>query len=178
MRVHSIVLLAVPWFGGAHNGHPADQILRWTRDTINAHAVMHFSSPPGRSSETRWSVENVSGCRIELKEAWHREASNEVFPPTLQAKTVKWDFSLNDLQPEYISSDASAGVPHVTIFAPSDVFHLKTDFQSTQGAWSSTGSERNLWMYFDSPDGDNRILVKEVEEHLRKATEACASHQR
>jgi len=40
--------------------------------------------------------------------------------------------------------------------------------------WSAPGSNRNLWMFFASPDADNRAVVHTLETELRSAVRQCA----
>jgi hypothetical protein len=75
-------------------------------------------------------------------------------------------------------------LPHLLIFAAGDAFHLKTDFTSKMlrkngttvhtNAWSAPGSERNLWMFFGSPDADNKAMVKALQLDLHDAIRQCA----
>jgi len=165
--------------------------LQSAREMIDAHAVTHHFEPPARSSETKWQVAKVDGCAVELKETAHREEPNTVFTPEgvlglSEDKVVTWNFDLRSLRPEFIMSDTIGG-PHIKVFASGDIFHLKTEFVSRNvkqdgtvaatRAWSTTGNERNLWMYFDSPDADNTMLVQKLEMNLRSAVSACMTRR-
>lgn len=165
-----------------------EQKLHWARETIDVHAVTRQFEPPAKSSSTRWQVGKIDGCTMELKETKHREAPEAVETAEgiygiSEDKVVTWTFDLGSLAPQYVLSD-TIGSPQIKIFAPSDVFHTKTEVvtrktnsdgtvASTQN-WSTSGSERNLWIFFDSADGDNGVLVKKLEVDLRNAVSACA----
>ncbi|SRR6266699_1862081 len=157
MRVHCFLLIA-----GAAALHGQD--LKWARENIDAHATMRHFEPPARSSGTRWQVGRIEGCSIELKQISHREA-----PDSVEDKTVTWAFDMGSLKSRYVMADTSTGLPHIKIFAEGDVFHLKTE----TATWSTSGNARNLWMYFDSPDVDNKVLVRRLEGELRRAIEHC-----
>jgi hypothetical protein len=171
-------------------GSSVEHQLQSAREMIDAHAVTNHFEPPTRSSETKWQVAKVDGCAVELKETAHREEPNTVFTADRvlglsEDKVITWDFDLRNLRPEFIMSDTISG-PHIKIFASGDIFHLKTEFVwrnvnqdgtvADTRSWSTTGNARNLWMYFDSPDADNTLLVRKLETDLRGAVSACTSH--
>jgi hypothetical protein len=156
-------------------GETIEEKLKWARENIDAHAVMRFSEPPGRFSETKWSVTRVDGCAVELKQAWQRTAPEGAS----EARVIRYSFDLRGLSPGQVQADTSIGLPHLKIFATGDVFHRQTDFTSRKRgsdkaeSWSVAGNDRNLWMYFDSPTANNRALVRRLARDLRAAVAQC-----
>ncbi len=127
---------------------------------------------------------------MELTQTWRREAPDAAVTSdgtldVTEDKVVIWAFDLASLRPLDAVADTSEGLPHLLIFAAGDAFHLKTDFTSKMlrkdgttvrtNHWSAPGSDRNLWMYFDSPDADNKAMVKALELDLHDAIRQCAS---
>jgi hypothetical protein len=127
---------------------------------------------------------------MELTQSWHRDAADDAVTregvfDVAEDKVVTWTFDLASLRPLDVTADTSEGVPHLLIFAPGDAFHLKTDFTSKMlrkdgtavhtNGWSAPGSERNLWMFFGSPDADDKAIVKALQIDLHNAIRQCAS---
>jgi hypothetical protein len=190
MRVRRFLLcIVVPGLAAAGAPSVAEK-LQWARETIDAHASMRHFEPPARSSGTSWHVVRLDGCHVELQQTAHRESPDSMFTHEgsfglSEDKVVTWNFDLGALQPRQVMSDTSTGLPHIKIFAESDVFHLKTESVSrtVRGdgstahteTWSAPRNERNLWMYFDSPTADNKMLVKTLAADLRDAISHCAA---
>jgi hypothetical protein len=188
MRVIPLLL----WFAAGLSAQNVEQKLKWARETIDAHAVTRQFEPPSKSSGTKWQVTKIDGCTVELKETAHREAPDSVFThegvfDLAEEKVVIWSFDLGNLRPEFVMADTSIGAPHLKIFALGDAFHQNTEAvmrtlrkdgtTATTSKWSTPGSTRNLWIYFDSPTIDNKPLVQRLELDLRDAIHDC-SHQR
>jgi hypothetical protein len=165
MRVLCSALLAVALL----EGQTVEERLRWARESIDAHAVSRFVEPPDRESGTKWSVTLLNGCSVGLKETWQRTAGGEV----TESRVINYTFDLRDLRPGDILADTSTGKPQLKIFAPGDIFHLRTDFKKGGRDWSTPGSARNIWMTFDSPMADNRMVVRRLERDLRDAAGIC-----
>jgi hypothetical protein len=189
MRIDRFLPIALASLAAALNGQTIDGTLKWARENIDAHAMMSHFEPPDRSSGTRWQLTRIEGCSVELKQTSHREAPDSVVTADgvfgLSAdKTVTWAFDLGALQPRDVMADTSTGLAHIKIFAEGDVFHLKTDSVSRTlmkdgstaqtSTWSAPANARNLWMYFDSPGADNKLLVRKLEVDLRSAIHQCA----
>jgi hypothetical protein len=171
------------------HGQSVEQRLKWTKDTIDAYAVTRHISPPARSTETRWRVSRVQGCAVELRQSIHREepdsiVSNGALLGLSEERTLTWTFDLANLHPQFVIADTVGGA-HIGIFAQADAFHLKTDVVSRNvrrdgtiavtNNWSSPGTASNLWIYFDSSDGDNNQLIKRVESDLQSAVAQCVT---
>lgn len=165
------------------------QMLRSTKDTIDAYAVTRHDAPPSRSTETRWKVSRIEGCTIELKQSIHREEpdsilSNGAVLGLSEDRTLTWTFDLANLRPQFVIADTVGGA-HIGIFAQADAFHLRTEVVSRNvrrdgtiartNSWSSPGSASNLWIYFDAPDADNNQLIKRVEAGLQTAVAQCVT---
>ncbi len=192
MRLRILLPLALLQVAVSH-AQTVEEKLQWARQTIDENAVTHHFEPPGMSSETKWEVTRIEGCEVELKETQHRETPNTVYTRdgvfgSSDDKVVTWSFDLASLLPGFITADTSAGLPQIRIFADGDAFHLKTDFVSrTVGKngtvtgtrqWSTPGNARNLWIYFDSPTADNKLLVRRLERDLRSAVSDCTRRKR
>jgi hypothetical protein len=189
MRRLCIGALAAGSLMTALSAETVDQRLQWVRETIDSHATTRYFEPSRRSSEVKWHVTQMEGCSVELKQILHRDApaslvtGDGVFG-VVEDKTVSYKFDLHALQPRFVMADTSAGLPQVKIFAAGDVFHLNTESVSKTvredgsvvetNTWSNPGNARNLWIYFDSPDADNKLIVKKVESELREAIGKCA----
>lgn len=158
------------------------------QDAINTKAVSSYFEPPARRSETKWELVKLDACQMELKEIWHRESPNSVFIgremlSRVEDKTTTYSFDLRQLRRDEIAADTSTGAAHVKIFAEGDLFHVKTDTVSTalradgsiveNTAWSQPGHTRNLWIYFDSPEADNKAVARRVAVELQAAAEQC-----
>jgi hypothetical protein len=190
MRIQYFLPLAVVSLAAVLNAQDVDERLKWARETIDANAVTRHFEPPARSSGTKWRVMRIDGCTVELKETNHREVPESVFTSDgvfglSQDKVVTWTFNLASLKPDFIMADTSVGVPHVKIFAEGDAFHLQTEGVSrtvrkdgsvvSTTNWDTPGNTRNLWMYFDSPTADNKLVVRRLETDLRDAVNQCAA---
>ena len=171
MRARFLHIAMVCFLGGQLNAQTVEERLKWARANIDAHASMRFSGSFSDAAaglnETTWHVTRIEGCLIELKQTWLREPR--------EGRTVEYSLDLSTLHPEDVMHDISTGLPHVKIFAQSDVFRLST--RSTAG-WSGESTARNLWMYFDSPSADNAAVVKKVAKALRGAISQCRGYQR
>jgi hypothetical protein len=189
MRVHPFVPVALFAVAGLARGQGIEQRLQWARQTIDANAVTRHLEPPAHASETKWQVTKIDGCQVELKETIHRDTPDSVVSrgevlDSAQDKIVTWNFDLAVLLPQYVLADTSVTVPQIKIFAEGDVFHLKTEFVSKTlrkdgsvadtRTWSAPGNTRNLWMNFDSPNVDNKAVVRRLESDLRGAVTECA----
>jgi hypothetical protein len=190
MRVNPVLPVAVLSFAAVLNAQSVEERLKWARETIDTHAVTHHFEPPSRSSGTKWQVTKIDGCTMELKQTDHRESPDTVFNGGSvygfsEDKIVTWTFDLSGLAPEFITADTSTGLPQVRIFAEGDAFHLQTESVSrflrkdgttaSTSTWSTPGSARNLWMYFDSPTIDNKPLVRRLELDLQDAVKICSA---
>jgi len=193
MRIHPflpVALLSLAAFAQAQN---VEQRLHWARETIDADAVTRHLEPPAQSGETKWQVMKIDGCLIELKETIHREIPDSVITRgevfgSAEDKIVTWNFDLGVLLPQFVMADTSVTVPQIKIFAEGDVFHLKTEFISKtvrkdgsvvdSRTWSAPGNTRNLWMNFDSPTVDNKVVVRRLEDDLRGAVMECSGQSR
>jgi hypothetical protein len=187
MRSYCVPLIAICSF--ALHAQTVEDRLKSARENIDAHAVVRTYDPPAQSTETKWHVTQVNGCTMELTQTWHRDAidgavtRDGVFD-VAEDKVVTWTFDLASLRPLDVVAQTSEGLPHLLIFASGDAFHLKTDFSSKMlrkdgttahtNTWSAPGSDRNLWMFFNSPDADNKVMVKALEVDLRDAIRQCA----
>lgn len=175
-------MASIPVFGQTGDG------VKWAQEAIDSHATMRYLDPPSRLSETKWQVVKIEGCQVELRQSWHRESPETVFRTEgifgrSEDKTIHWSFDLRELQVPEIMADTSTGLAHIKIFTRGDIFHLKTDFVSRavrpDGTvvettnWSSPGNARNLWMYFNSPDADNKSVVRRVAAELQGAIRQC-----
>lgn len=193
MRVNHFLPIAAFSFTAVLNAQNAGGQLQWLHEVIDGHAVTHHFEPPAQSSQTKWEVAGIDGCSLQLKETVHRESPDTVYEKDgifglSEDKVATWTFDLSELQSEFITAGTATGDPHLKIFAGGDVFHLKTDFVSrnmnkdgsvaSTRNWSTTGNARNLWMYFDSPDADNNLLVKRLAAGLRSAVDACVDQAR
>jgi hypothetical protein len=192
MRIHHFLPIAVFSLVAVLNAkktvETVEQKLRWARETIDTHAVTHQFEPPAKSSDTKWQVTKIEGCNIEMKETTHREspdsviASDGVFGLS-EDRVVTWAFDLANLLPRFIVAGESGG-PHLMISGEGDMFHFKTDVVSRTlkkdgtmlktSTWSSPGTAQNFWIYFDSPDADNSMLVKELALDLQDAVYQCS----
>lgn len=187
MRSGNVWSIALCCF--ALHAQTVEDRLKPARESIDAHAVTRIFNPPAQSTETRWHVNRVDGCVLEMTQTWHHgetdgAVTGEGVFDVSEDKVVTWTFDLTALRPMDVVAETSEGVPHLLIFAAGDIFHLKTDFTSKllrkdgtaahANTWSAPGSDRNLWMFFDSPDADNRIVVKTLETDLRDAVRQCA----
>jgi hypothetical protein len=187
MRSYYVPLIALCSF--ALHAQTVEDRLKSARENIDAHAIVHTFDPPAQSTETKWHVNQIDGCTMELTQAWHRDAADgavtrEGIFNVAEDKVVTWTFDLASLRPLDVIADTSEGLPHLLIFAAGDAFHLKTDFTSKMlrkngttvhtNAWSAPGSERNLWMFFGSPDADNKAMVKALQLDLHDAIRQCA----
>ena len=163
------------------------QRLGWMKETIDAYASTRHDSPPAKSTETRWKVSRIDGCTVEMKQSIHREEPDSVLVNGVvlglsEDRTLTWTFDLANIRPHSVMADASGGA-HVSIFAQADAFHLTTDVVSrnvrrdgtiaSTNTWSSPGTASNLWIYFDAPDGDNKQMIKRVENDLQAAAAQC-----
>lgn len=200
MRISSFLPAAAILFGAvlavgdapARGAQPlsTEQTLKWARETIDTHAVTRHMEPPGRMSGTKWEVVRIAGCAVELKETDHRESADSVVTGEgvfdfQEDKVVTWKFDLAALRPRFIVADTSIGMPHIKIFAEGDAFHLQTDTVSRSvgkdgtvhqaTSWSAPGNARNLFMFFDSPAADNKVIVRRLETDLRDAAYQCSA---
>jgi hypothetical protein len=187
MRPNYLLPVTMLSFAALMNAQTVEQRLKWAQESIDGHAVTHHFEPPARSSETRWEVEHVDGCTLQLKETDHREAADSVVTKEgvyglSEDKVVTWTFDLTNLQPQFVIAGTLGG-PHLRIFSVGDVFHSKSDTVrrvvkkdgtpvSTDN-WSAAGTAENLWIYFDAPGADNIALVKRLEINLRHAVQQC-----
>lgn len=193
MRLYSLLPVTALLFAAALNAQNLEQKLQWARATIDAHATTHHFDPPARSSGTRWQVTRIEGCTMEMKEITHRELpdsiiNNEGSFGLSEDKVVTWTFDLGALLPQFIMAETAIDAPQIKIFAEGDAFHLKTDVVSrtlnkdggvaSTSTWSTPGSARNLWIAFDSPDADNKPLVRRLETDLRDAVNQCSTSSR
>jgi hypothetical protein len=189
MRLHPLLPLAAVVLVGSLKAQNVEQTLKWARENIDAHAVTHHLEPPARSNGTKWQVVKMEGCTLELKETLHREAPDSVANSEgvfgyEEDKVVTWSFDLGSLLPQFIMADTSIGAPHMKIFAEGDAFHTKTESTSrlvkkdgstqSSSTWSTSGNARNLMMYFDSSETDNKLIVRRLEADLRGAVSQCA----
>src|SRR5205823_3609832 len=189
MRVHYLLIAAALPALAVSTGPTIEQRLQSAREAIDAHATMRHFEPPTRSSGTKWHVDRIDGCHIELRQTAHRESPDSAFSREgafgiTEDKVVTWTFDLAALEPEYVTADTSTGLPHIQIFADGDVFHLNTNSVwrrlredgsiAESRTWSAPGNTRNLWMYFDSPAADNKSLVRTLAEDLRSAIDQCS----
>ena len=187
MRSYCVPLIALCSL--ALHAQTVEDRLKSASQNIDAHAIVHTFDPPAASTETKWHVSRVSGCSMELIQTWHREASDGAVTSdgifdVAEDKVVTWTFDLAALRPLDVAADTSSGLAYLLIFAPGDAFHLKSDFSSKMlrkdgttahaSTWSAPGSARNLWMYFSSPDADNKATVNALELDLRDAVRQCA----
>ena len=187
MRSYYLPLIALCSF--SLHAQTVEDRLKSARENIDAHAIIRTFDPPAQSTETKWHVTRVDGCNIEMTQTWHREAHDGVVTgdgvfDVAEDKVVTWTFDLTSLRPLDVIADTSEGLPHLLLFASGDAFHLKTDFTSKilrkdgtvarANTWSAPGSDRNLWMFFDSPDADNKAMVKALEVDLHDAIRQCA----
>jgi hypothetical protein len=183
----AFLLSAMPGGFAVVSGQTVDG-LKWTQDAIDKHAVMRFFDPPARHTDTKWQVVTLEGCQAELKQTVHRESPETVFNRQgifgkSEDRTMIYTFDLHELKPAEIDSDTSAGLAHVKIFAHGDLFHVKTDSVSNTVSadgtvadttnWSVSGHTSNLWIYFDSPEVDNKMMVRRVAVELQTAAEKC-----
>jgi hypothetical protein len=163
--------------------------LKSVRENIDTHAITRTDDPPAGSTETKWHVSKADGCTLELVQSWHHAATDGAVNSAgvfdlAEDKIVTWSFDLNALRPLDVVADSSAGIPHLLIYASGDVFHLKTDFTTKMlrkdgtvfhtSTWSAPANDRTLWMFFNSPDVDNKATVQSVETGLRDAVRHCA----
>ena len=181
------VLCAVALHGESNERLSIMQRLNSTKETIDAFAVTHHDSPPGRSSETRWKVSRIEGCTLELRQTIHREEPDSVLVNgdvlgLSEDRILTWNFDLADFRPQFVMADTIGGA-HLSIFAQGDAFHFKTDVISRNvrrdgtiartSTWSSPGTASNLWIYFNAPDGDNNQVIKRVQSDLQGAVVQC-----
>jgi hypothetical protein len=193
MRIRPFLSITVLSAAALANGQTVEHRLQWARATIDANAVTRHMEPPAQSGETKWQVTKIDGCRVELKETVHRENPDSIITGSevlgsAEDKVVTWNFDLATLSPRLIMADTSVEVPQIKIFAEGDVFHLKTRFVSKtlrrDGSvadtrmWSAPGNTRNLWMNFDSPNVDNKAVVRRLELDLRGAVRECTAQLR
>jgi len=186
LRIFPIALLAAATM---LHGQSVEQILTATKTNIDTYAVMRHVSPPSRLTETRWQVSGIHGCSVELKQSIHREEpdsllSNGAVLGLSEDRILTWTFDLSVLRPQSVLAEIAGG-PHVSILGQADAFHLKTDVVSrtvrrdgsvaSTNSWSTPGTSGNLWIYFDSPDGDNKQLVKRVQADLQSAVSQCVT---
>jgi hypothetical protein len=191
MRTATLISISVTLLACSLHAQTAEQSLRWTRENIDAHAVTHHLEPPARVSGVKWQVNKIKGCTVELLETDHRESSDSVVKrdgvySLNEDKTITWTFDLGSLLPQFVMADTSAGLPHIKIFAEGDAFHTKTETVSravrsdgsveSTSTWSAAANARNLMMYFDSPEIDNKALVHRLESDLRDAVYGCMPH--
>jgi hypothetical protein len=187
MRSYYVPLIALGSF--ALHAQTVEDRLKSARENIDAHAIVHTFDPPTQSTETRWHVNQIDGCTMEMTQTWHHDAADgavthEGIFDVSEDKVVTWTFDLASLRPLDVVADTSEGLPHLLIFAPGDAFHLKTDFTSKMlrkdgttahaNSWSAPGNDRNLWMFFGSPDVDNKAMVKALQMDLHYAIRQCA----
>lgn len=192
MRIHPFVPIAALSALALAKGQNVEQRLQWAREAIDANAVMSHLQPD-QSSETKWQVTKIAGCQVELKETIHREAPDSVVSrgellSSADDKIITWNFDLAVLLPQFVMADTSVAVPQIKIFTEGDAFHLKTDFVSKtvrkdgsvadMRTWSTPGNSRNLWMNFDSPNVDNKAVVRRLELELRGAVQECSGQLR
>lgn len=193
MRIRPFLPIAILSAAALGKGQTVEHRLQWARATIDANAVTHHMEPPARSGETKWQVTKIDGCMVELKETVHRENPDSIISAgevlgAADDKIVTWNFDLATLSPQFIMADTSVEVPQLKIFAEGDVFHLRTEFVSKTlrrdgsvadtRTWSAPGNTRNLWMNFDSPNVDNKAVVRRLELDLRGAVTECATQLR
>jgi hypothetical protein len=192
MRVNRFLPMAVFSFAALLNARKAESVeqkLQWARETIDAYAVTHHFEAPAKSSGTKWQVSRIEGCTVELKESVHRESPDSVVTGEgvfglSEDKVVTWTFDLSNLLPPFIAA-SKVGGPHLEIFSQGDAFHFNTEGVSRTlrkdgtvvdtSNWSAPGAAQNFWIYFDSPSGDNNLLVKRLEHDLRDAVNQCAA---
>jgi hypothetical protein len=188
MRSYYVGLIAVCSLG--LHAETVEDRLKAASENIDAHAVIQTIDPAAGSTDTKWHVTKTEGCNVEMTQSWHRDAidgavSREGIFDTADDKITTWSFDLSTLRPLDVMADTSEGKPHLMIFAPGDAFHLKTDFTTKvlrkdgtvirTKTWSTPGTDRNLWMFFASPEVDNFTMVRTVELNLRDAVRQCAT---
>lgn len=188
----SAVLSAALLCGASDARLSIEQRLNWAKETIDAFAGSRHDTPPAKSTETRWKVSHIDGCTVELTQSIHREEPDSVLSNgdvlgLSEDRTLTWTFDLADLRPQFVIADPVGG-PHISILAQGDAFHLKTDVVSRNvrrdgtiartSTWSTPGTASNLWIYFDSRDGDNSQLIKRVESDLQSAVALCRAQAR
>ncbi len=183
-------LLTLATGGGLLHGQTGQPLTgeAFLRDAINTKAVTTYFDPPARHSDTKWELVKLEACQVELKETWHRESPNSVFLARemlsrVEDRTTTYTFDLRLLRRDEIMADTSTGLAQIKIFADADLFHVKTDTVSTalradgsvadSTAWTMPGHTRNLWIYFDSPEADNKALVRRVAAELQAAADKC-----
>lgn len=187
MRISWFLPVAFLTCVAASRAQSIEQKLKWVRETIDAHAVTQHLEPPAKTSSTKWQVTRIDGCTMELKETNHRESPDSLVTAGVlygisEDKVSTWTFDLGNLHPQYIMADDNGGA-HIGIFAQADTFHFKTEVVqrttrsdgtvAATSTWSTPGAASNLWIYFDSPDGDNNQLIRKVEFALQSAVMQC-----
>jgi hypothetical protein len=189
MRVLRVLPVAALAAATILQGQSIEQILKTTKQTIDQYAVTRHVSPPSRSTETKWEMSRIQGCTVELRQSIHREEPDSMVRSGTvlslsEDRVLSWTFDLSTLRPHSVLTETVGG-PHITIFGQADSFHLKTDVVSrnvrrdgsvaSTNSWSTPGTSGNLWIYFDSPDGDNKQLVKRVAYDLQSAIGQCVT---
>src|SRR5207248_9627066 len=81
MRAHYLLVAAALPALAVSTGPTIEQRLQSAREAIDAHATMRHFEPPTRSRGTKWHVDRIDGCHMELRQTAHRQSPDSRLSP-------------------------------------------------------------------------------------------------